>query len=79
MGSYVRLLRENHDFRNLWLATMVSYAGDWFNLLASAALVAHLTDSGLAISALFLARFLPSFSLRQSPACWQTVSTASDC
>ena len=61
MGSYVRLLRENHDFRNLWLATMVSYAGDWFNLLASAALVAHLTDSGLAISALFLARFLPLF------------------
>lgn len=61
MSSYVRLLRENHDFRNLWLATMISYAGDWFNLLASAALIAHLTDSGLAVSALFLARFLPLF------------------
>lgn len=63
MGSYVSLLRRNPDFRNLWLATMVSYAGDWFNLLASAALVARLTDSGMAVSLLFLARFLPLFFL----------------
>lgn len=40
---------------------MVSYLGDWFNLLASAALIASLTGSGTAISYLFLARFLPLF------------------
>jgi MFS family permease len=61
MGSYLSLLRRNHDFRRLWLATLASYAGDWFNLLASAALVANLTDSGAAVSFMFLARFLPLF------------------
>jgi MFS family permease len=61
MRSYLQLLQRNPDFRNLWLATLVSYAGDWFNLLASAALVANLTDSGLAVSVMFLARFLPLF------------------
>jgi MFS family permease len=61
MGSYASLLRRNRDFRHLWLATVVSYAGDWFNLLASAALVAHLTQSGVAVSVMFLARFLPLF------------------
>jgi MFS family permease len=61
MGSYLSLLRCNHDFRRLWLATLASYAGDWFNLLASAALIANLTDSGTAVSFMFLARFLPLF------------------
>jgi predicted MFS family arabinose efflux permease len=63
MSSYWQLLRRNPDFRNLWLATMISYAGDWFNLLASAALVAQLTQSGTAVSLLFLSRFLPLFFL----------------
>ena len=63
MGSYLELLKKNQNFRNLWLATLISYTGDWFNLLASAALIANLTDSGTAISYLFLARFLPLFFL----------------
>lgn len=40
---------------------MVSLLGDWFNLIASAALVTELTSSGVAISYLFLVRFLPMF------------------
>lgn len=63
MSSYLTLLRQNRNFRNLWLATLISYTGDWFNLLASAALIANLTNSGTAISYLFLARFLPLFFL----------------
>jgi MFS family permease len=63
MGAYLTLLKANRNFRNLWLATVISYTGDWFNLLASAALIAHLTNSGTAISYLFLARFLPLFFL----------------
>jgi len=35
--------------------------GDWFNLIASAALVTELTNSGVAISYLFLVRFIPQF------------------
>jgi len=63
MTAYVILLKTNHNFRNLWLATIISYLGDWFNLLASAALIANLTNSGTAVSYLFLARFLPLFIL----------------
>ena len=61
MSEYVELLRSNRSYRRLWLGSVVSQLGDWFNLLASAALIVRLTDSGAAISLLFLARFLPLF------------------
>jgi MFS family permease len=61
MSEYVSLLRENQDYRRLWLGSLISQFGDWFNLIASASLVANLTDTGTAISYLFLARFLPLF------------------
>lgn len=61
MDIYVDLLRRNTDYRNLWLGAVVSQLGDWFNLIASASLIANLTSSGVAISYLFLARFLPLF------------------
>lgn len=61
MSVYVELLRRNRDYRNLWLARVVSNFGDWFNLLASATLITSLTGAGTAISYLFLARFLPVF------------------
>jgi MFS family permease len=58
---YLSLLQRNHNFRNLWFARVVSNLGDWFNLLASASLIAALSGAGTAISFLFLARFLPLF------------------
>ena len=61
MSVYVELLRSNQNYRNLWLARVVSNFGDWFNLLASAALITSLTGAGTAVSYLFLARFLPLF------------------
>ncbi len=61
MNEYLTLLRENRNYRFLWLGSVVSQFGDWFNLIASAALIANLTDSGAALSFLFLARFLPLF------------------
>jgi MFS family permease len=61
MNDYVSLLRRNVDYRNLWLARVVSNLGDWFNLLASAALITQLTGAGTALSYLFLARLLPFF------------------
>jgi MFS family permease len=61
MESYITLLRQNQNYRNLWLGGVISQLGDWFNLIASAALVSDLTDSGFALSYLFLARFLPLF------------------
>lgn len=61
MNQYITLLRQNRNYRYLWLGNVVSLLGDWFNLLASAELITNLTDTGVAISSLFLARFLPLF------------------
>jgi MFS family permease len=63
MREYIVLLRAYPNYRYLWLGTVVSRLGDWFNLIASAELIARLTDSGLALSSLFLARFLPAIIL----------------
>jgi MFS family permease len=61
MSEYSALLRNNSNYRLLWLGSLVSQLGDWFNLIASASLVANLSGTGTAISYLFLARFLPLF------------------
>jgi MFS family permease len=61
LNVYLSLLQRNHNYRNLWFGRVVSNLGDWFNLLASASLIARLTDSGAAVSLLFLVRFLPLF------------------
>ncbi|MEO8606527.1 MAG: MFS transporter [Chloroflexota bacterium] len=60
MPGYIRLLRQNKDFSRLWLAQVISLLGDWFNTVALSALVSEYTNgSGLAISGLLIARFLP--------------------
>ncbi len=59
--EYGLLLRRNADYRNLWLSGLISYLGDWFNLLAAAALISRLDGTGKAFSFLLLARFLPLF------------------
>ena len=61
MQEYLSLLRRNRDYRFLWLGNVVSLLGDWFNLIAAAELITELSNSGVAISYLFLARFLPLF------------------
>lgn len=63
MKEYIRLLRDRSGFRNLWLATVVSLTGDWFNTIASIIIVNRYTDSGLAISWILIARALPRFVL----------------
>ncbi len=58
--QYFDLLRRNPPFSRLWMAQAISYIGDWFNYIAVAALVTHFGGvSGIAISGLLLARFLP--------------------
>lgn len=61
LKEYLVLLQRNRDYRHLWLAALVSYLGDWFNLLAAAALIARLDGTGKSFSFLLLARFLPLF------------------
>jgi len=59
--GYGQLLRENREFRILWLGQIVSLLGDWFNLIASASLIALLTQSGTAVGGLFVVRMLAPF------------------
>ncbi len=59
--GYLQLIRGNSDFQLLWLGQIVSLFGDWFNLIASAALIAQLTESGLAVGGLFVIRMLAQF------------------
>ena len=59
--SYTDLLRNNRNFRFLWFGQIVSLLGDWFNLVASAALIGLLTQSGLAVGSLFVVRMLAPF------------------
>ena len=60
-NSYISLVRRNDNFRYLWLGQIVSLLGDWFNLIASASLVASLTQSGVAIGGLFVVRMMAPF------------------
>lgn len=60
-AEYGHLLRHNANYRYLWYGYVVSQLGDWFNLIASAALITRVTSAGTALSYLFLARFLPQF------------------
>lgn len=54
-------MRQNPNFRWLWGGQVVSLLGDWFNLIASAILIAELTGSGLAVGVLFTIRMLAPF------------------
>jgi MFS family permease len=59
--GYKDLILKNHNFRYLWFGQIVSLLGDWFNLIASASLIANLTKSGLAVGGLFVVRMLAPF------------------
>jgi MFS family permease len=59
--GYLDLVRKNHDFRFLWTGQIISLFGDWFDLIASASLISHLTSSGLAIGSLFVVRMMAPF------------------
>jgi NRE family putative nickel resistance protein-like MFS transporter len=65
MQQYVRVLRANPDFARLWLANVISLAGDWFNTIVLSAVIIRNNpgSEGTAISLLLLARFLPPMLL----------------
>jgi MFS family permease len=59
--GYLDLVRRNRNFRFLWTGQVISLFGDWFDLIASAALISHLTRSGLAVGSLFVVRMMAPF------------------
>ncbi|MDH3327829.1 MAG: MFS transporter [Desulfobulbaceae bacterium] len=65
--SYMRLLRQNRNYRQFWFSGVVSQLGDWFNYIAIFVLLTELTGSGRAVSWYLIAKFIPTAIL--GPAC----------
>src|SRR6266852_5483733 len=60
MPSPGDLLRHNSNYRNTWLAQVVSEIGDYFNNVAVFALVMEQSGSGMVVSGVMLARAIPA-------------------
>ena len=58
---YLRLLRQNRDFRLLYFGTLISFGGDWFLTVALLDLVLRLTGSATLVSLMVLCQTLPVF------------------
>ena len=59
--GYVRLLKTNRPFRNLWYGQVVSELGDWLNTIAIYTLVLKLSGTGTAVASAMMAKLLPIF------------------
>jgi MFS family permease len=59
----IALLRRNGDFRAVFVAQIISFAGDWFATVAMLGLVIDRTGSDIAATAVIVVQTLPSFAL----------------
>jgi len=59
LGSYLRLLRGNRNFRRLWLAQIVSEIGDWFYTLSIYTLLLQLTGHAGSVALALVLQVLP--------------------
>jgi predicted MFS family arabinose efflux permease len=59
LASYWRVLRDNRNFRLIWLAQIVSELGDWFYSVAIFSFLLELTGSAQMVAFAFMAQVLP--------------------
>ena len=59
MNPYLALLRQNRNFRLLYIGQTISQLGDWFNTVAIFALVLDLTGSATMVAWMLIVQFLP--------------------
>ena len=57
--GYLELIRGNVNFRRLWVGTIISLLGDWFNFIALVTLIGRETGSPFAVAMTFIAKMLP--------------------
>src|SRR6478735_5175804 len=57
--SYASLLRDNRNFRLLYIGQTISQLGDWFNAVAVFALLLDLTGSATAVAWMMIVQFMP--------------------
>jgi MFS family permease len=59
LSAYWRLVRQNRNFRNLWMAQIVSEIGDWFYTLAIYNLLLQLTGRASSVALALVMQVLP--------------------
>lgn len=62
--TYGQLIRENRDFRQLWIAAVISMLGEWFNTIALFFLILEYTGSEFLLGLLFTVR-MAGFAILQ--------------
>ena len=62
--TYLELIRDNKDFRQLWIAAVISMLGQWFNTIALFLLILEFTGSEFLLGLLFTIR-MAGFALLQ--------------
>jgi len=62
--GYLQLLRSNPNYRSLWLASVISMLGEWFNTIALFFLILEYTGSEFLLGFLFTVRMI-SFAIFQ--------------
>ena len=62
--TYGQLIRENRDFRQLWIAAVISMLGEWFNTIALFFLILEYTGSEFLLGILFTVR-MAGFAILQ--------------
>jgi len=59
LSAYVRLVRENANFRRLWTAQIISEIGDWFYSLAIYSLLLQLTGRASSVALALVLQVIP--------------------
>ncbi|HVG19283.1 MAG TPA: MFS transporter [Blastocatellia bacterium] len=59
--GYFEVLRNNQNFRRLWIGRVISQTGDWFNSVALFTLLLSLTGSSESIGYILILKLLPTF------------------
>lgn len=58
LKPYLQLIKQNRNYRLLWLSQAVSNFGDWFGLLALYAVIARYSDSELLLGLIIVVKML---------------------
>jgi MFS family permease len=59
MSGFTALLRENRNYRRIWVGQVISEVGDHFNNIAVLALAFQYANPGLVVTGIMLARAMP--------------------
>ncbi len=58
LSPYLTLIKENHNYRRLWISQAISNFGDWFGLLALYAIIGRYSDSEFLLGLIIVVKML---------------------